>query len=187
MASRHQVQSHSPAFNDSEPDLQEVVMGLHWDPPSIGVTNQAADLDALCVLFDSHARVLEVVHPGHPRSVDGSVVHTGDSRTGASSWDDERIFVFLEALPEEVSELAFIVSSASGQAFNEVPGAYCHISDHVSEAAWTRIDLTSLFGHTACTVAILRRAEAGWKIATDAHAVEDRLLAELRRLVGGAK
>ena len=84
---------------EAEPKLNEIVMGLHWDPPEDGATADPADLDTLCVLFDAQGCVLEVIHPGHPRNEDSSVVHTGDSRTGASEWDDERIFVFLAALP----------------------------------------------------------------------------------------
>ena len=86
-------------YADAELDLKEIVMGLHWDPPQEGVATDPENLDALCVLYDEQRRMLEIIHPGHPRNANGSVIHTGDSRTGASEWDDERIFVFLEALP----------------------------------------------------------------------------------------
>src|SRR5690606_21925514 len=95
MSIGHEVESFGTASGDGPPKLKDVVFGLHWDPPHNAPSNQSADLDALCVLFDSNGLMLEVIHPGHPYSVDGCVTHTGDSRNGANHWDDERIFVFL--------------------------------------------------------------------------------------------
>jgi tellurium resistance protein TerD len=123
------------------------------------------------VLFDAQDRMLEVVHPGHLRTADASVVHTGDSRTGASLWDDERIFVFLEALPEAVSKLSFVVASATGHPFHEVRGAFCHVSDRVSETERVRVELTALTGRTSHTVATLHRGAERWRIATDGQSV----------------
>ena len=157
------------------PDLKEVVMGLHWTPPEAGAGTEPADLDALCVLFDSHNRVSEVVCAVHPRTANGSIIHTGDSRTGASEWDDERIFVFLDALPEAISSIAFVVASVAGHCFSEVRGATCHISDHATEHAWIRLQLADLGRHTAHCVATLQRGPAGWKLSRDAQAVNAEL------------
>jgi len=187
MPVEQQHQSQKIDAQDRRPELLELVVGLHWDPPLERVASQPADLDVLCVLFDSTGNVLEVVHPGRPRSADSSVVHTGDSRTGASAWDDERIFVFLEALPKAAAKLAFYVLSSTGHTFDEVPGAFCHVSDLVSEARLAYTELTSLSGQTAHTVAVLRRDEEGWKFVSDGGALDGGFLAELRTLVTGAK
>lgn len=168
-------------------DLKEVVMGLHWTPPEDGATADPADLDALCVLFDAQQRVLEVVCPAHPRNANGSVIHTGDSRRGASEWDDERVFVFLEALPEAVASLAFVVASAMGRAFSEVRGASCHVSDRVTEHEWIRLQLTTLGQHTAHCVGTLHYGPAGWTLSTDARLVSGELMAELLSLLGREK
>jgi len=184
---RQQVKSPWPDQEHSEPELKEVILGLHWDPPKDGARRHPADLDVLCVLFDLEGRVFEVVHPGHPRSMDSSVVHTGDSRTGASTWDDERIFVFLNAVPKTVSRLAFVVLSSTGQPFDQVPGASCHISDRLSENVLARMDLTSLSGQTAHAITMVREHHNRWRIAADMPAVDARLLGDLRLLVKGAK
>lgn len=157
---------------DREVDLKEIVMGLHWHPqePGASAGREPANLDALCVLFDEEGRVVEVVHPGRPSNANGSVLHTGDSPTGASKWDDERIFVFLEALPDSVSGLAFVVASANGRVFSEIPGASCHVSDRVTEREWVRLDLTALGKRREHRVATLRRSPAGWEISLDAQA-----------------
>lgn len=161
-------------------------MGLRWDPPNDVRPGQSADLDALCVLFAANERVLEVIRPGHPRSVDGSVIHTGGSRSGASEWDDERIFVFLDALPEAVSKLSFLVLSVTGRSFDTIPAALCHISDRISEAPRVRVDLTALCGRTAHAVAVMGREAVGWRL-TDVPGNELGLFAELHSLVRRAK
>jgi stress response protein SCP2 len=145
---------------------KELAFGLHWAPPGEdGLAAAAPDLDAVCMLFDAQGRVLEAVHPDCPRSADGSVVHTGDSRDGASRWDDERIIVFLDALRRDASRLGFLVVSASGHALHEVRGATCHLSDHACDREWLRLDLTALEGRRWHAAAALQRGSAGWTIA----------------------
>jgi len=168
----------------TQPDLKEIVMGLQWDPPEDGIGAAPTDLDAVCVLFDTQGAVLDMVHPGHPRIADDSVIHTGDSRTGAGAWDDERIFVFLDALAPAVSTLAFVVVSATGRAISEARGASCHVSDCVSERELVRLELSSLPGCSGHIVTTLQRSAAGWKIGLDAQLVHADLLAELRALPG---
>ena len=140
--------------------IEEIVFGVHWSPAARPA--EAADLDALCAMYDARGRLHEVVHKDRPRGANDSVVHTGDSRDGASRWDDERIFVFTGALPQPVTRLAFVVRCADERAFHEVPGARCHLSHPESEHEWLRVDLTALRGQRSCTVATLQRTERGW-------------------------
>jgi len=183
----NEANTHDRANWGAMPDLKEIVMGLHWTPPQAGATTEPADLDALCVLFDAHGRVLEVVCTVHPRNANGSVIHTGDSRTGASDWDDERIFVFLEQLPEAISSIAFVVASVTGHAFSAVRGAWCHISDHVTEGELIGIQLTDLGQHTTHCVGTLEHGPAGWRPSRDSHAVTADLMAELLLLLRSGK
>lgn len=187
MQSDDHANSQDRVYADAEFDLKEIVMGLHWDPPQEDVVVDPKDLDALCVLLDAQHRVLEVIHPGHSRNANGSVMHTGDSLTGASGWDDERIFVFLEALPEAVSALAFVVISATGSALSGIRGASCHISDRVTEHEWVKHEFTALEQYAVYCVATLYRSPAGWKISPDSRTVDDGLLTELLSLAGSVK
>jgi tellurium resistance protein TerD len=187
VALNRQENLQAPPGADAGTDPHEIVMGLHWEPSEQGARTAPVDLDALCVLFGAHARVLEIIHPGNPRNAGGSVIHTGDSRTGASSWDDERIFVFLHALPREVTAVGFMVVSATGRPFHEVRGATCHVSDHGTEHERLRIDLTRLQGYTAWCVANVARNRSGWSLAPDGHAVPEALLGELVSLVKRGK
>lgn len=173
------------AVDGSGAELKEVVLGLHWDPPQEDADTRPADLDAVCMLFGMHGKPLEVVHPGNPRSRDGAVIHTGDSRTGASQWDDERIFVFLNALPQSVVALTFVVASPAGLPLAEVRGASCHLSDHASEQELLRVEFAGLQPATAYRIATLTRSAAGWRISTDAHPLPEPLKA-MRRLQSGS-
>jgi tellurium resistance protein TerZ len=172
---------------EAEVDLKEIVMGLHWHPQKDQATagKHPANLDALCVLFDAEGRALEVVHPGHRRNANGSVVHTGDSPTGASEWDDERIFVFLEELPEAVSALAFIVVSVTGRVFRDIPGAFCHVSDRGTERELLRFDLTARADRTAQCAATVHRGPTGWTISPEGQALRDEILTALAALPVG--
>ena len=123
---------------------------------------ETANLDAICVLLDSQARRLERVCPGRLANVNGSVIHTGDSRSGESPWDDERVFVFLDALPTTVHSLVFGVVSANGRPFCDVPGASCHLSDYMTEDELLSVELTGLGQIKEYCVATLERSALGW-------------------------
>jgi tellurium resistance protein TerD len=151
--------------------LKEIVMGLRWDPPEQAADSGPADLDAMCVLFNGQDGIVDVIHPGKPGGVDGAVLHTGDSRTGASEWDDERVFVFLQALPEAVSAVSFVIASATGQSLGTVRGVSCHVSDHLTDHEWVRVEFDAADRHTTHCVATLRRCGAGWSLSRDAHPI----------------
>lgn len=143
----------------------DLVMGLRWDNHTVCPGQQPAqhaDLDAICVLFNTHDSRGELVHPGNTRNSNGSVVHTGDCTTGASPWDDERIFASLDALPEAVSTLAFVVRNPTGRVFGAVPNACAHLSDATTERVYLHADLQPYGSSHVHCVAILRRQSGGW-------------------------
>jgi tellurium resistance protein TerZ len=141
---------------------QGLVYGVHWSPPAGRV--EPANLDAICELCDANGVRLEVVSPERLASSNGSVVHTGDSRTGASPWDDERVFVFLDALPPTVRRLEFRVASRDGRRLCDVPGASCHVRDYRTEEELLNLKLTTLEPSAECLVAIVERQPAGWTL-----------------------
>ena len=133
-----------------------------------------ANLDAICVLLDEERRPLEVVSPGRLDNVNGSVVHTGDSPAGASTWDDERIFAFLDAVPQAVRSLVFGVVSSDGRPFCDVAGASCHVSDYRTEDKLLGVQLTALGLLTEYCVATLKRTRTGWIMQPGAPGVSLR-------------
>ena len=155
--------------DSSTPVSGDIVLGLHWTPAETNPRRRScaqADLDALCELRDAGGRLMEVVGPGRLCSCNGSVMHTGDSRSGASHWDDERIFVFVDALPPQVASITFTVASSSGEPFAGVPGASCHVSDRVTEDRLISVQLTALGAATERVIARLQRSSDGWRLVS---------------------
>ena len=91
------------------------------------------------------------------------------------------------ALPATASALTFLVISATGCALHEVRGAFCHISDRVSEYLWVRRELAALAGRSVYAVATLHRGVGGWSIATDVQPLQSDLITDLLSLVSHAK
>ncbi|MFC0037233.1 TerD family protein [Actinomadura rayongensis] len=147
--------------------LTRVRMGLGWDAlPKKGLfgkREQDIDLDASCALF-ADGQVADVVYFGKLASNEGAVRHTGDNLTGAGDGDDESVIVDLGAVPPNVGSLVFVVSSFSGQTFDQVNNAYCRLVDETSGAELARFELTGGGPHTALVMARLYRHGTGWKM-----------------------
>ena len=151
--------------------LKKIRMGLGWDPvkPSgffakLLNSDTAIDLDASCILLDSSKQPLDLVWFRQLKSNDGSIVHSGDNRTGEGDGDDESILVNLEQLPAGVKHLVFTVNSFTGQNFESVENAYCRIVDEVSGKELARFNLSDKGRHTGVVMAYLSRTSAGWDV-----------------------
>ena len=148
-----------------------VTMGLGWDVAQkkgffgFGAGRQETiDLDASCVVFDDTNRPLDVVWFRQLKSRDGSIVHTGDNRTGAGDGDDEQIVVDLRGVPAQVKSLVFTVNSFTGQDFSQVANAFCRLVDTNSGREIARYDLSVQGSHTAQIMAKLYRHNGEWKM-----------------------
>ena len=151
--------------------LSRVTMGLGWDVAKSkgffgfgGGAGQPVDLDASVVMFDESNRPVDVVWFRQLKSKDGSIVHTGDNRTGAGDGDDEQIIVDLRSVPPQVKSLMFTVNSFTGQNFSTVENAFCRIFDTNSGKEIARYDLSVQGSHTAQIMAKLYRHNGEWKM-----------------------
>ncbi|GLX91352.1 tellurium resistance protein TerZ [Pseudomonas fragi] len=151
--------------------LKKIRMGLGWDPvkPSgffakLLNSDTAIDLDASCIVLDSSKQLLDLVWFRELKSKDGSIVHSGDNRTGEGDGDDESIQVNLEQLPSGVKHLVFTVNSFTGQNFESVENAYCRIVDEVTGKELARFNLSDKGRHTGVVMAYLSRTAAGWDL-----------------------
>jgi tellurium resistance protein TerZ len=150
--------------------LARVTMGLGWDAIKkggifgFGARTESVDLDASCVMFDESNRAVDVVWFRQLKSRDGSIVHTGDNRTGAGDGDDEQIIVDLSRVPGSVKSLVFTVNSFTGQNFSQVENAYCRIVNAADNREVARYDLSVQGAHTAQIMAKLYRHNGEWKM-----------------------
>lgn len=152
----------APAVPGGEPRPEVLVAGLQWDTGSQGA---GADLDLTCVLLGPDGRLLDAVTPSRPRNENASVVHTGDSTTGAGAWDDERVFIFLDEIPPSVTTIMLVVACAAGQPIGIVPNASCHISDHETDRPLLHVPLSRVAAQPVHCIATLSRTGAGWQVA----------------------
>jgi len=150
--------------------LSRITMGLGWDSIKtkgffgFGAKTEAIDLDASCVLFDDSSKLADIVWFRQLKSRDGSIVHTGDNRTGAGDGDDEQINVDLTKVPLQVKSLVFTVNSFTGQNFSQVENAYCRIVNAGNNQEIARFNLSVQGAHTAQIMAKLYRHNGEWKM-----------------------
>lgn len=148
-------------------ELTRVRMGLGWDQAKKSGFfggGGSIDLDASALLFDSNRQLVDVVAFNHLRSKDGSVTHGGDNLTGAGDGDDETIDVDLSRVPANVTAIAFVITSYSGQAFDKIQNVFCRLVDLSSgQKEVVNYQLGSEQGNSnAQVMAVVARAGSGW-------------------------
>lgn len=148
--------------------LTRVRMGLGWDAMKkrgfFGKKEQEIDLDASGLLFDANNNLVDVVWFNQLQSRDGSVLHTGDNRTGAGDGDDESIIVDLTRVPAQVTTIVFTVNSFTGQDFTQIESAFCRLVDESDNAEIARYNLSGSGTHNAQVMAKVARDGAGWSM-----------------------
>ena len=144
------------------PPLVRVAMGLGWDPAQ---GTKKVDLDASAIAFDASGKQLEIVWFMHLSEFRGALKHSGDNLTGEGEGDDERIFVDLSALPENVHSLVFTITSFRGQRFTEIARAFCRLVDEATGQELVRYELSQSEPKTGVVMAMLRRTgPATWEM-----------------------
>jgi tellurium resistance protein TerZ len=150
--------------------LTKVIMGLAWDAVKsksfLGFGGKAPDidLDASCIMFDEQGNQTDAVWFRQLKSRDGSVIHTGDNRTGDGDGDDEKITVDLTKVPANIKSLVFTVNSFTGQGFSKIENATCRIVNASDNKEVARFNLSALGSHNAQIMAKLYRHGGEWKM-----------------------
>ncbi len=145
-----------------------VAMGLGWDVAKrkgfLGrmIDGGNVDLDASCLVYDASGRLIDNVWFGQLASKDGSIVHSGDNRTGAGDGDDEVINVDLTRVPAAAQTLVFTVNSFTGITFERIENAFCRIVDAADNREIARYSLSAQGPHTAQVMAKLSRSGGDW-------------------------
>jgi tellurium resistance protein TerZ len=164
--------------------LSVVRMGLGWDAVKkrglFGSKSQQIDLDASALLFDARGDLVDAVWFRQLRSQDGSVQHTGDNQTGAGDGDDETILVDLARLPAGITQIAFVVSSFTGQDFSQIENAFCRLVDQTTGDELARFVLSGSGQHNAQIMAKVGRGDGGgWTMTAIGAVATGRTFQEL--------
>ncbi|UNP89268.1 TerD family protein [Aeromonas encheleia] len=157
------------SLTKTDPGLKRVLVGLGWDARA--TDGQDFDLDASAFLVTESGKVrapTDFIFYNNLVSVDGSVTHTGDNRTGEGDGDDEALKVQLDKVPAEIAKIIFVVTihdaAARGQSFGQVSGAFIRLVNDESQREVTRYDLAEdASTETAMLFAELYRHGAEWK------------------------
>lgn len=157
------------SLSKQDPNLKRLVVGLGWDARS--TDGQDFDLDASAFLLSTSGRVrsdADFIFYNQLQSVDGSVTHTGDNRTGDGDGDDEQIKIDLSKIPGDVDKIAVTVtihdSDVRRQNFGQVRNAFIRVVNEDSGAEVVRFDLGEDFStETAVIFAEVYRNGAEWK------------------------
>ena len=129
------------------PGMKKMLVGLGWSMRS--TDGDAFDLDGSVFLLGAGGKVrsdADFVFYNQNKSSDGSVVHSGDNRTGEGEGDDESVTIELDKVPADVEKIAVCVTihdaEAKRQNFGMVASAYVRCVDAVSNVEVARYDLS---------------------------------------------
>ena len=151
------------------PGMKKMLVGLGWN---IRATDgDAFDLDGSVFLLNAGGKVrsdADFVFYNQAKSSDGSVVHSGDNRTGEGEGDDESITVELDKVPADVDKIAVCVTihdaEAKRQNFGMVASAYVRCVDAISNVEVARYDLSEDASvETAMIFGEIYRHNGEWK------------------------
>lgn len=166
------------------PGLKEAIIGLGWD------TNKYSggydfDLDASAFLVGENGRVnddLDFVFYNNLNHPSGSVIHTGDNRTGDGDGDDEEIIIDFSKIPDNIGKIAITVTIHEAvqrsQNFGQVSNAFVRLVDKETGAEVLRYDLSEDFSiETALVFCEIYRHNGEWKFSAVGSGFEGGLAA----------
>ena len=154
----------------TNPGLSKVIVGLGWDVNKYDGGNDF-DLDSSVFLLGDNGKVAsesDFVFYNNTTGGNGSVVHTGDNRTGAGDGDDEQVEIDLANVPANIQRITFTITihdaEARSQNFGQVANAYARVLNAGSNEELMRFDLGEDFSiETAVVAGELYRHNGEWK------------------------
>lgn len=154
------------------PGLKEAIIGLGWDTKQFD-GGFDFDLDASAFLVGTNGRVNkdeDFVFYNNLEHPSGSVIHTGDNRTGDGDGDDEAIIIDFSKIPEDVEKVAIAVTiyDAEGrkQNFGQVLNAFVRLVNKEDGQEILRYDLSEDFSiETALVFCEIYRHNGEWKFS----------------------
>lgn len=171
----------------TNPGLTKVIVGLGWDTNKYDGGGDF-DLDVSIFCANAAGKVAsdkDFIYFNNPQNANGSVVHSGDNRTGAGEGDDEQVKVDLPAVPAEVEKIAFTITiyeaDTRNQNFGQVSNAYVRILSELSGEELIRFDLGEDFSiETGVVVGELYRHSGEWKFSAIGNGYKDGLAGLVR-------
>lgn len=157
------------SLSQTAPELKNILIGLGWDARS--TDGEDFDLDASLFMLSENGKVRreeDFIFYGQLKSLEGSIEHTGDNRTGDGDGDDEEIKVFLEKVPTAIQRLAITVTIHEAvsrkQNFGQVSEAFIRLANIDNNIEIARFDLSEDYStETAMIFGEIYRHNGEWK------------------------
>ena len=154
----------------NDPGIKKIIIGLGWDVKQFD-SGQDYDIDASVFLLGANGKCrneLDFIFYNNLQSPDGSVVHTGDNRTGEGDGDDEQIKVDLSRVPADVDRIAITVTihdaEARRQNFGQIANSFVRLVNEETNNEVLKFDLGEDFSiETAVVFCELYRSGQDWK------------------------
>lgn len=166
----------------TNPGLTQIKVGLGWDTNKYDGGGEF-DLDVSVFLLNDQGKVVDDKHFiffNNATSPDGSVVHSGDNRTGEGDGDDESIDIDLSKVSSSIQKIVFTITiydaAARGQNFGQVSNAYARVLNPANGEELIRYDLGEDFSiETAIVAGDLYRHSGEWKFSAVGAGYKDGL------------
>jgi tellurium resistance protein TerD len=154
----------------TNPGLTKAIIGLGWDTNRYHGGHDF-DLDASAFLVDANNKCQndhDFIFYNNLQHPSGSVIHTGDNRTGEGDGDDEQLIVDFSKIPSYVDRIGITVTIHDAemrqQNFGQVSNAFVRLVDESNNQELLRFDLGEDFSiETAVVVCELYRHGGDWK------------------------
>src|SRR3954447_17165151 len=131
----------------TNPGLSKVIVGLGWDTNKYD-GGKDFDLDSSVFLLGENGKVgsdSDFIFYNNATGGNGSVVHTGDNRTGDGDGDDEQVNIDLTNVPAAIQRISFTITihdaDSRNQNFGQVSNSYARIFNEATGEELTRYDL----------------------------------------------
>lgn len=180
--------------------LSKIMIGLGWDAVERsgggllggifgGSKGAEVDCDASVIMLNSNDKMAKkenLIYFGNLKSRDGSVVHTGDNRTGDGDGDDEQIIVDLGSVPADIHKLVFVVNIYDcvrrKQDFGMIKNAFIRVVNGGNNQELIRYNLTGDYaGKTTLLIGDIYRHGTEWKFAAVGEGTNEASLSEIVR------
>jgi len=157
------------SLSKEDPGMNRAMVGLGWDARSSDGAD--FDLDASVFMLNNGGKVradTDFIFYNNLQSTCGSVLHSGDNRTGAGEGDDEMVRVDLSRVPSDVARLIFAVTiheaDTRRQNFGMVSNAFIRVVNEDSGKEIARYDLSEdVSTETAVVFGEIYRHNNEWK------------------------
>lgn len=153
-----------------DPTMTKILIGIGWDLKTFDV--DTLDVDVSCFLLNKEGKTTvdeDFVFYNNLEARGGSVIHNGDSRTGAGDGDDETISIDLNGVPFEVIKIIFVISIHKGeekeQMMSSLRNAYIRLINPLNHQELLRYELNEEVKgqeETGMIVATLNREGPKW-------------------------